>query len=143
MPNPMFDGPAAPAPLLSADFAGGEQFWKFWTTGKVQTDEEVLRFKIFSKRVPSGRFEFICATDLEDGRKVVWGEGAFESDAALVAFAGGARAALVHLIGHEIHFDLVDFSSCRTFEQWNYKMRESTTIRIWNSDDGAKVKGEA
>lgn len=142
MPNPMFDGPAAPEPLISANFGSGEQFWKFWTTEKVSTDGEAVRFKIFSKRVPSGRFTFICSTDLEDGRKVIWAEGTLDSDAALVAFADGVRAALVHILGDEIRFEVVDFSSCKTFAQWHYKMREST-IRVWNSDDGATLKGEA
>jgi hypothetical protein len=139
MPDPA----AANEPLLKVDFSKGEQFWKFWVSKKVKLDDDqIVRFKILSRKGIPPQFDVICLTELEDGRKIIWAEGYWRSDAELVSFVRGIHAALVAMIGHGIEIELIDLSECKTYEDWNYTMHEATTAKLWEVGDGASVRGD-
>lgn len=128
--------------LLSADFSRGEQFWKFWTTPKTTlSDGETARLKVLSKKTMTNRFEIICLTEIEDGTKYIWAEGHMGTDAELMAFVKGIQASITHLVGREVELEMIDFTGCDTYQKWDYKFREGTTIRLWRSEDGSSVKG--
>jgi hypothetical protein len=138
----LFHGPEESEVLLTADFSKGEQFWKFWTTPKVTvSDGEVVRIKILSKKTKDGNLRVICLTEIENGNKIIWVEDWCASDVELEGFARGIQAVVTHMVGHEAVFERVDFSRCLTYEQWNYKFREGTTVKLWNSEDGSSVRG--
>lgn len=140
MLDPILDGHGDP--LLSADFSKGEQFWKFWTTPKVVLSSgDSVRVKVLSKRTQDRRFEFICFTETEDGTKIIWAEGHWDSDAELVAFVRGIQSMGTHMVDLEVIFEVLDFTTCDTYDRWNYKFREFTTIKLWSSQDGKSVRG--
>jgi len=139
----MPDHASASEPLLKVDFSKGEQYWKFWVSKKVKLDDgQVVRFKILSRRAVPPQFDVICLTQLEDGRKVIWAEGFWRTDAELVAFARGVHAALVAMVGQGIEIETIDLSECKTYADWSYTMREATTAKLWEVGDGETVRGE-
>lgn len=142
MPDSGMGEPGDLPSLLTADFSKGEQFWKFWTTTKATlSDGETVRLKVLSKKTITNRFEVLCLTEMEDGTKMIWAEGYWESDAELTAFVKGIQASITHLVGREVVLEMLDFTGCDTWEKWDYKFREGTTIRLWRSEDGSSVKG--
>lgn len=142
MSDPILDGPEDYEPVLTADFAHGEQFWKFWTTPKMEmANGESVRLKVLSKKDRGGKLHLICFTETEDGSKILWAEGHWDTDAELVAFVRGIQAAATHMIGLDAVLDICDFTACDSWDKWNYKFREGTTNKLWKSDDGQSVKG--
>ena len=139
MPEPA----SAHDPLMKVDFSKGEQFWKFWVSKKVVLDDgQVVRFKILSRLGQRGQFDVVCATDMEDGSKVVWAEGYWQSDRELVSFVRGIHAALVHMVGQGIELDMIDLSECKTYQDWSFTMQNATNAKLWETEDGATVRGE-
>lgn len=134
--------PGNSEPVLAADFSKGEQFWKFWMTPKLELPSgEVVRIKALSKKLKDGRFQLVSFTETEDGTKIVWAEEVLKSDQELVAFVKGVYSMAAHLVGSIVELDLLDFTGCDSWEKWNYKFREGTTIKLWNSEDGTSLKG--
>ncbi len=125
-------------PIIEADYASGEQFWRHYATPSLRfPNGAVIRYKVLSKKTASGMLEFVCLLERRDGEKEIFAKGHVSTDDQLTAFVKGIEVSLIHALQQEsMVFELTDFRDCDTMKKWEYKLREGTTFNVWSVKEG-------